>query len=92
MGKSPVSATQEQRGKLAALDARAHWRAVGWLAKYAPQLNDIDGLDQAFHNAEVRSSAPQVRPYKRGNPCRRGRLAGTGRGRFLSRPAEFDFG
>jgi hypothetical protein len=29
---------------LAALAARAHWLAVEWLPKYAPELNDIEGV------------------------------------------------
>ena len=29
---------------LAALAARAHWLTVEWLPKYAPELNDIEGV------------------------------------------------
>ena len=29
---------------LAALAARAHWPTVEWLPKYAPELNDIEGV------------------------------------------------
>jgi transposase len=29
---------------LAALDARKHWLTVEWLPKYAPELNDIEGV------------------------------------------------
>jgi transposase len=29
---------------LAALAARAHWLTVEWLAKYTPELNDIEGV------------------------------------------------
>ena len=29
---------------LAALASRAHWLTVEWLPKYAPELNDIEGV------------------------------------------------
>src|SRR4051794_30715855 len=32
------------KASLAALAARAHWLAVEWLPKYAPELNDIEGV------------------------------------------------
>ena len=32
------------KATLAALAARAHWLTVEWLPKYAPELNDIEGL------------------------------------------------
>src|SRR5271166_4541457 len=50
-GKSPVTASDEQRAgllalaeSLAALAARAHWLTVEWLPKYAPELNDIEPI------------------------------------------------
>ena len=30
--------------KLSRLAARAHWLTVEWLPKYAPELNDIEGV------------------------------------------------
>ncbi len=32
------------KASLAALAARAHWLSVEWLPKYAPELNDIEGI------------------------------------------------
>jgi transposase len=40
------------KATLAALAARAHWLTVEWLPKYAPELNDIEGVwrDLKAHN------------------------------------------
>lgn len=38
-GKGPIHTGKAAR---AAPAARAHWPSVGWLPKYAPELNDIE--------------------------------------------------
>jgi transposase len=45
------------RATRAALAARAHWLAVEWLPKYAPELNDIE---PAWGNLKARHLAHQT--------------------------------
>lgn len=45
------------RATRAALEARAHWLAVEWLPKYAPELNDIE---PAWGNLKARHLAHQT--------------------------------
>ena len=42
---------------LAALAARAHWLTVEWLAKYAPELNDIEAV---WHDLKAHHLAHQT--------------------------------
>jgi len=42
---------------LAALAARSHWLTVEWLAKYAPELNDIEVV---WHDLKARHLAHQT--------------------------------
>jgi hypothetical protein len=41
LDNGPIHTSKAARGALA---ARAHWLTVEWLPKYAPELNDIEGL------------------------------------------------
>jgi transposase len=41
LDNAPIHTSKAARGALA---ARAHWLTVEWLPKYAPELNDIEGL------------------------------------------------
>ena len=55
----------------AALAERAHWLTVEWLPKYAPELNDIEGLWRDLSGiialtrpspARMASTAPSMKP------------------------------
>ncbi len=45
------------KATLAALAARAHWLAVEWLPKYAPELNDIEAV---WHDLKAHHLAHQT--------------------------------
>jgi transposase len=64
LDNGPIHVSKATKAELA---ARAHWLTVEWLPKYAPELNDIEGVwrdlkihhlaHQTFANAEILDAA-----------------------------------
>ena len=54
LDNGPIHVSKVSR---AALEARSHWLRVEWLAKYAPELNDIEGVwgDLKMHHLAHRT-------------------------------------
>src|SRR3712207_103061 len=67
------------RATRAALAARAHWLAVEWLPRYAPELNDIEALWRELLRGAAGRGEPGCRPHDAAQPAPAGLCRGARR-------------